>query len=262
MSSSSSSAGSTTISALKDKASTLSPVSPIEIFAAEMKARRKAYYAEYLSSLDKKKRDAQIAAQEKEAALQARIADIRAFKAKRSAAISTFEEDMMMGQKRTTTATVSSEPSAPEANSTAQAQEEHKKKMHPLFKMTFGELDEYYANRRKERWGRYKAQLDSTLESRTQSLLYLYHEAASFVTFANLDAKIDEVVTGAPKSKGLSIMTMKARQLGQQAAGASDEKRVLDEREAALRETLLGTLNGRPGIERVEELASQEKQDA
>ncbi|RKO86605.1 hypothetical protein BDK51DRAFT_29713 [Blyttiomyces helicus] len=92
---------------------------------------------------------------------------------------------------------------------------------------------------------------------RLDSLLYLYHTAADFVTYRNLDEKIEQALKSNVLTRGQSVTQMLADQKAKLAGSATAvevgkiRSSDLSPREQAIKDAVFGTLNDRHGVDGV-----------
>lgn len=192
-------------------------IDPWTAYRAQMKQLRKKYAQESLLlqqqvSLDKANQATQRLLHQQE-----RIHDIKAFKAAK-------KESMLSVHPETT-------------------QSNGRIKVHKLFNMTMDELKDYYACRRADRFARALNSAKKTKEKATNSLLYLFHESKNFVTYGNMEEKLEIVTT--PKttndSNHYSIDEMISSKVKKSDLHVQSR---LSKRRAALEDSLKGTVAG------------------
>jgi hypothetical protein len=217
---------------IKEQASEFSLIHPQQEFQLKMTTLRKQYLREHQELL---KRKAQAQADQKLQefkARQARIQDIKSYKTEQEAEFSAYE-DSVTAQKKA-------------------KKPKNKEPYHKVFQMTQAQLDEFYSKRTLARWSRFKRQVVSNQNKTTESLMYLYNETSEFVTYRNMDEKIDQVVTGTPESLGLSIQDMVNKTLRETHPRIQKE---LSERQQAVKDAVFGTLYGKTSLQTIDKLA-------
>ena len=227
---------------MKKQASDFTLIHPQQEYELHMSSLRKKYFKEHQELLQQK---AQVQADQKIKELkarEARLKDIQSYKAEQEAEFSSYEVSV----------TFKEEKQKEEPQATSSAAEPQKEPYHKVFQMTESQLAQFYKKRTSSRRNHYNNRLIRKQNKATESLLYLYNEASDFVTYRNMDDKIDQVVTGTPESLGPSIQDLVNKTLRD--TSPQIEKK-LSERQQAVKDAIFGTLYGKTALSTVNKLA-------
>jgi phosphotransferase system HPr-like phosphotransfer protein len=124
-----------------------------------------------------------------------------------------------------------------------------------LFQMTRQELKNYYMDRSFERFNRILNRKKEENQRKLNAFLKLYHDSKDFVTYQNLEEKLDSVVCSSNLNKFLSIQEMITLRV--QKGDDIHLKKKCDQRKEALQDVLSGTIGGNIGKEEVEKIIKE-----
>ncbi|KAI9202927.1 uncharacterized protein BJ171DRAFT_583412 [Polychytrium aggregatum] len=211
---------------LADPAS-LRIVHPRTQFKEQMKKLRLQYHQEYLARKNKEEEQKKLkAAKELERQLEIQE-DIVKFKQERSLEI----------EKYTNTRTAVDEvlSKTPAKASTSTSDIDHDK--------LDSQWAEFITKRRQKRFENHLALHNHNKERRLEELLYLYYASADFVSYSNLDAKIDACF-----DRGLSIGKLEVLNPTRYEDFVSG---LAKSRQTELLDILSGKINGKPGVDEI-----------
>jgi hypothetical protein len=163
------------------KMASVQVLKPTEVFSGQMKKLRKEYFKESLILRQKKLEQERLSEEKEKARLEAIREDIKAFKQERKAL-----NDIVSGNSSPT----SSSFLDPSSSSTSLSDSASSSS---IIKKNQSPLQAYIAKRRALRFETQLNTLRSTSENRVSSLRYLYNATPSFITYANMDEKINQV---------------------------------------------------------------------
>jgi hypothetical protein len=200
------------------------PIDPWIVYRAQMRAIRKQYAKETCEVKLKEKVTRLSESKQRLEVQHARINDIQEYKkAKEDSLLTVFPKKKDKG-----------------------------KKIHPVFNMTMDELKDYYAARNLNRFSRALESAQKAQELRTQSLLHLYYEAKDFVTYANMEEKLEDVTSRKSLMSDLNNMSISEMISSKMKGSDLHLSHMISKRKEALADALNGTIaNGNMGQEEI-----------
>ncbi|KAJ3189129.1 hypothetical protein HDU85_002754 [Gaertneriomyces sp. JEL0708] len=195
------------------KAASVLPQSPHKAFASELRKRRKQYALESQKVAEKQREKEARRKMEEEERMRELDVKIKEFKKERAASL---------GDGLTGSASESTHPASKALGAASQEQED------PFITSRRNMWRQMTLERRQKRYNNHLQALSSQSEHRLTSLLHLYHSASSFVTYENLDAKLDQVQDLLYSFDGSDLENAK--------------KELITQRTAALQEAITGSI--------------------
>ncbi|KAI9105634.1 hypothetical protein DFS34DRAFT_600177 [Phlyctochytrium arcticum] len=154
------------------QAATVRVKHPRTLYKEDMRERRKAYFEEAKIGLEAKKMVQESARAKEQARKDELAANIRAYKAEKSKSFASMDTEATEKKEGSETAVASEDPVI------VSRRDMHAKRKQERSQIRF---ENFVRERSKQ------------VDRRLESLMYLYHSAGDFVTYDNLDTKIEEL---------------------------------------------------------------------